>query len=266
MRGHSTRAVVRGGFTLVELLVVIGIIALLVAMLLPVLKKAQGAAYKAACLSNLRQLTMAWEYYATDNKGYLVDGWADRTTAPPGMAQYGPRPQIPFFKGTVWPPVNGKPMGNTEEAIKEGCLYKYARNTQVFHCPGDFSWHLQSYGINAWLNGEGASGCRPTIITKRNDIKRASEVFVFIDENDWRNYNMGYNLGSFMVPRTGNQWIDAPGTWHNNGANLSFADGHAEYKQWTDKSTLDMAKAGYGFNGTGTNDLKWIQQYVGPTQ
>src|SRR5688500_17376646 len=61
----------RCGFTLVELLVVIGIIATLVAILLPTLGRAREAARAANCLSNLRQITTAFMLFAHDNKGYL---------------------------------------------------------------------------------------------------------------------------------------------------------------------------------------------------
>jgi prepilin-type N-terminal cleavage/methylation domain-containing protein/prepilin-type processing-associated H-X9-DG protein len=61
----------RQAFTLVELLVVIGIIALLVAMLLPALNKAREASKAANCLSNLRQINTAFILFAHENKGFL---------------------------------------------------------------------------------------------------------------------------------------------------------------------------------------------------
>src|ERR1700743_561340 len=60
------------GFTLVELLVVIGIIALLISLLLPALNRARAAADRSACLSNLHQIAVASYIYSVDNKGALV--------------------------------------------------------------------------------------------------------------------------------------------------------------------------------------------------
>jgi len=61
------------GFTLLELLVVIGIITLLLALLLPMLIRAREMSRRAVCLSNVRQLTAAWMMYANDNKGWLCN-------------------------------------------------------------------------------------------------------------------------------------------------------------------------------------------------
>ena len=63
----------RRGFTLTELVVVLGLIAVLVSLLLPVVGRARAAAQAAACLSNIRQMGMAWTVYVSENRGRLLD-------------------------------------------------------------------------------------------------------------------------------------------------------------------------------------------------
>src|SRR2546421_12209315 len=92
MTNHSLNARHRRGFTLVELLVVIGIIAILIAVILPALAQARAAANSTACLSNLRQFGQAIQMYAVANKSSLPYGYWSGTD--PGL--------LPTAKATEW--------------------------------------------------------------------------------------------------------------------------------------------------------------------
>src|SRR2546423_2054500 len=108
-----------GGFTLVELLVVIGIIAVLIAVLLPALSKAREQAKVAACLSNVKQLTTGWIMYANENKGNLVFAETSdfSTTVPTNVNDTG---QIGWVIDTP-----GNPDTNTPASVRKGNLWKY---------------------------------------------------------------------------------------------------------------------------------------------
>lgn len=112
-----------GGFTLIELLVVIAIIAILAAMLMPALSKAKGKAQRTKCISNQRQIGMAFVMYADDNteRFPMHDGWA---------AVGGRRPTLPYGAG-----VAASYGGEQWETNRP--LNRYAANPDLFHCPAD---------------------------------------------------------------------------------------------------------------------------------
>ena len=226
-------------FTLVELLVVIAIIALLVAILLPVLTKAKLAAQRTACMSNMRQLAIVFRMYTEDSKGYMPMGWPDSPqTGPSGTP--GTYWFIPWFLGTSRPIPAGStiPNGNTDEAVKRGCLAPYIKSTKIFKCPGDTGLRKVSYGQNCFLNGEDFGGT----VFKMSKVKHPSKTFCYVDEYDSRGGDPGgYNLGSFAIlPKPSNVWVDYPGMFHGYASAVTFLDGHSDVLVWELQQTKHL--------------------------
>ena len=231
-------------FTLVELLVVIGIIATLIAILLPALGRARDSARQIKCMSNMRQLVMAWQAYASENKG-MICGSNTPQMGTKGEAEYSWVTQQ-----------NGR---DTIESIQAGVLYKYLNNLGVYNCPN--MEYLRTYSINGLLLGEGDRDMNTGKIWNRmTQIKRPHATFVFTEEYD----NRGYMINSFMVPAwPSTSWVDIPSPFHGRVGLLAFADGHAQVWRWTDPRTWTR-KGVFGTNTPNNPDLKDLQAWRGP--
>lgn len=229
---HSRRAPRPRGFTLVELLVVIGIIALLISILLPSLARARAAARAVACLSNLKQIGVGFQIYANEFKGV----WPKPATPMTNPARW-------WHKDFIYPIVAG---GELDASLLD--KNRYLLGT-VFECPAarDF-WTSDdaielSYGMSCRLNDQQ----QDDTTDGRGDFKYASQVrrssetaLLMDDVSAWSGTNVTAN-----PPPSDNQLLRAQkaSLRHNKKLNTLYVDYHAApvaYDDLPKKKTQDI--------------------------
>lgn len=247
------------GFTLIELLVVIAIIAILAAMLLPALSQAKIRAQGIVCLSNTKQLTLAWLLYAGDFHEYV----------PPNTSS---DPQNGFEAGesagtASW--VAGDFIHHPEDATNDlllvgreyapfGSLGPYTKDAKLYHCPADHTQSKfgglrnRSYSMNGYVGptsyGQYSKQYRDGAnkrYLKTTDFRKPTDCIVFLDER-----SETLNDGWFRSPTSKTDLTDEPAVFHGGSTSFSFADGHSELHKWIDKS--------FKMTFTGSPDRLWL--------
>ncbi|WP_432799956.1 type II secretion system protein [Poriferisphaera sp. WC338] len=233
-------------FTLIELLVVISIITLLISILLPALATARMAAQTSQCLSNLRQIAIAGTAYSVHENGYY-----------------------PYQRGMYPAYLIKNPFTTSEDMTgqinKENWVnntFEYLANTKdAYMCPSNENAEQAAYAAN---EDNDISYCANGVVSNwRADYIRSPEsIVVYMDNPTRGNFSI---LRPFYNATNPSHWVQDGDLWtgwmrfgsgrlhhqpHNSerGKNYAFADGHAEYANWEDVTSL------------------WMGLYLGPDQ
>lgn len=232
----------RRGFTLVELLVVIGIIAVLLGMLLPSLSRAREAAKSAVCLSNLHQMGVAAESYVSSEAGRYPIAYYDFYDGPTTYSY-------------CWDLTTVSTPGQTTRVIA-GLLWGGQGTQKIQQCPsfsGAANWADNPYtGYNyntSYIgHGENESISAPATVSQ---IARPALIAIFGD-GQWAN-----GANKFMrapQPSPGDatfdgRWAGTQGFRHLGATNVAFCDGHGQ--SLTTRYTQNKDGAGFVAPGTG---------------
>jgi prepilin-type N-terminal cleavage/methylation domain-containing protein/prepilin-type processing-associated H-X9-DG protein len=225
----------RSGFTLVELLVVIGIIAILVAILLPAMSRAMASARSIRCQGNLRQIGVGYSFYRNEYNNWLPPVNSFIAYNADGTSKvYGVYNAIgPYLGRKEWGGIS-EPAGSTEGYIKFDSYWGSQKGTKftgtVFYCPDSKEdipqpWYGVTYGeslYNQKPNGTAMTGGgNPkawSFPRNGNQIRDPSSKIFFADANSWHLDSIA-NVGissNFDLSR------------HLGGTNILFVDGHVQ--------------------------------------
>lgn len=194
------------GFTLIELLVVIAIIAILAAILFPVFARAREKARTTNCLSNVKQITLGFDMYATDSdEAYpleYINGTFDATTT-----------------------YAGKALGVTNYIIWVDSIMPYVKNEQMFVCPSTRLW--LSYGINRGMSGRSAA-----YLEYPSESLLVCDTAIYNGRAEW-----AYRYVTEAHSADPAYWLPAHGgggdeAGHFGSYNVGFCDGHAKLQNF----------------------------------
>jgi prepilin-type N-terminal cleavage/methylation domain-containing protein len=252
-----------GGFTLVEVLVVLAMVALGACVLVPALARSRANSPAIQCLNNLAQLQRAFAMYAADNSGRLV----------PNNGNEGVPPSYPDY--TSW--CTGRlrwqlsTCNTNTQDLTRAALWPYTPGTvAVYKCPADRvpverGPRVRSYSMNGFVGGQTQTilGYRKYVKDSDFTVPGAAKTFVFADEHpdSLEDETLALRMPLAASWPAATPWVNVPASHHNGAGVLSFADGHVEIHPWRDANTkvpvLKTSPCG-AYGKTSPNDNPWL--------
>jgi len=223
-------------FTLVELLVVVGIMALLLSVLMPALAKARQQSKAVVCLSNLRQMAIAAHTYASNNNDYYPIGYLS-----------DPNPMDPIAINECWDFKHIKNWDTLEQTVEPGILWQGETVMAIQQCPS-FKGDANSgdpytgYNYNTSFIGHGDREV-VKIPARTTEVKNPVQTALFGDgeyydgANKFMRSPFKSSYDTFAFRAAGTQ-----GYRHSRRTNVVYCDGHAEPQKEYYTETMDAQK------------------------
>jgi prepilin-type N-terminal cleavage/methylation domain-containing protein/prepilin-type processing-associated H-X9-DG protein len=225
-------------FTLVELLVVIAVIAILAALLLPVLSKAKARGLSVACMNNLKQLETCLHLYTLDHNDLLV----------PNNSVVNLDSGNAIVSSASWC-TNYAPFDAEPDGIYNALLFPYNTSLAIYRCPADHSTvetragvklaqlRWRSISLSQSVNGAPELSPLSSMIPSYKKLTKIvnpgpSKLIDFLDVHEDEIYDSMFGMPPMRVFVGADFWWDVPANRHMQGCNFSFADGHTEHWKW----------------------------------
>lgn len=265
---RKSRPTGREGFSRRELIIVTAIAFLIITVQLPLFGRSHAGDLAATCRNNLRQLAQAWLMFADDNRGKLAPNYGNVGPGGPGENQQSWATGWLDYTASL-DNINTDYLINFGKSGYYGHLGPYLKSPAVFKCPADVSQvtifgqrqnRVRSVSMNSWMGGyayAGETGFR--VFQKESDVIGLPPSMAWVIQDERAD---SINDSWFAVDMN-DVLVNYPGSYHNGGSYLSFADGHVDYHQWQDKRTNPDLVAGnllpLGAASPNNPDLEWLQ-------
>jgi len=253
---------------LAELLSVLLIVGVVLALLFPAMARSKAKAQGLLCLSNLRQVSLAWAMYAEDHLDRL-----------PGVAEGSHAGRGRWVSG--WLDFSASSDNTNVNYLMDSDfaqLGPYAKSARVYRCPADHSAvqidgrshaRVRSLSMNCWMNYVGTDAIGQDlfrVFRRTSDIVEPppSRAWVFLDERA-DSINDGMFRTDLKDRRKAARIVDYPAGYHNRAAGIAFADGHAELKRWQDRRTVPALMTSQLIRldvpSPDNPDVAWLQEH-----